>query len=149
MVESGSEEMFTGEYHHNLDTKGRMIIPVKFRDELNGEFVITSSLDGCLSMYAPAEWQILENKLNALPMTNQKARKLKRFLLGSAVSCELDKQGRILIPQVLRDKIQLKKDVTLVGVGDHIEIWASEKWEEENDFSDSLELAEDMEGLGI
>ncbi len=149
MVESGSEEMFTGEYHHNLDAKGRMIIPVKFRDELNGEFVITSSLDGCLSMYAPAEWQILENKLNALPMTNQKARKLKRFLLGSAVSCELDKQGRILIPQVLRDKIQLKKDVTLVGVGDHIEIWASEKWEEENDFSDSLELAEDMEGLGI
>lgn len=126
-----------------------MIIPVKFRDALNGEFVITSSLDGCLSMYAPAEWQILENKLNALPMTNQKARKLKRFLLGSAVSCELDKQGRILIPQVLRDKIQLKKDVTLVGVGDHIEIWASEKWEEENDFSDSLELAEDMEGLGI
>lgn len=149
MVESGSEEMFTGEYHHNLDAKGRMIIPVKFRDELNGEFVITSSLDGCLSMYAPAEWQILENKLNALPMTNQKARKLKRFLLGSAVSCELDKQGRILIPQVLRDKIQLKKDATLVGVGDHIEIWASEKWEEENDFSDSLELAEDMEGLGI
>lgn len=149
MVESGSVEMFTGEYHHNLDAKGRMIIPVKFRDDLNGEFVITSSLDGCLSMYAPAEWQILENKLNALPMTNQKARRLKRFLLGSAVPCELDKQGRILIPQVLRDKIALKKDVTLIGVGDHIEIWASEKWEEENDFSDTQELAEDMEGLGI
>ncbi len=149
MVESGLKGMFTGEYHHNLDAKGRMIIPVKFRENLSGEFVVTRSLDGCLSMYAPDEWKVLEDKLNGLPMTNEKARKLKRFLLGSAVSCELDKQGRILIPQVLRDKAELTKDVTLVGVGDHVEIWSSEKWELDNDFSDTSELAEDMEGLGI
>lgn len=149
MVESGTKGMFTGEYHHNLDAKGRMIIPVRFREDLSGAFVVTRSLDGCLSMYRPEEWRILEEKLNSLPMTNEKARKLKRFLLGSAASCDLDKQGRILLPQVLRDKAELNKDVTLVGVGDHVEIWSSDKWISENDFSDMEELAEDMEGLGI
>ena len=149
MVESGSEEMFTGEYHHNLDTKGRMIIPVKFRDELNGEFVITSSLDGCLSMYAPAEWQILENKLNALPMTNQKARKLKRFLLGSAVSCELDKQGRILVPQTLREFAGLDKDVVLTGNLNRIEVWSKEKWSENCNYDDMDSIAESMQNIGI
>ena len=114
---------FTGEYHHNLDAKGRLIIPARFRDQLGDEFTVTRSLDGCLAMYASKEWQELEEKLNALPMTNEKARSLKRFLLGSAVSCELDKQGRILLPQVLRDRAGLDKDITLLGVGDHIEIW--------------------------
>ena len=141
--------MFTGEYHHNLDAKGRMIIPARFRDTLVNEFVVTRSLDGCLSLYAPAEWKILEDKLNALPMTNQSARRLKRFLLGGAVVCELDKQGRILIPPVLRENAGLQKDVVLLGVGDHAEIWSSEKYLETNDFSDEDALAADMEGLGI
>lgn len=141
--------MFTGEYHHNLDAKGRMIIPVKFREDLSGAFVVTRSLDGCLSMYRPEEWDVLERKLNSLPMTNEKARRLKRFLLGGAVSCELDRQGRILIPQVLRETAALHKDIVLVGVGDHVEIWASEKWASDNDFSDMDMLASDMEGLGI
>ena len=149
VAESGDCWMFTGEYHHNLDGKGRMIVPVRFRENLNREFVLTRSLDGCLSMYAPAEWKLLEEKLAALPMTNEKARRLKRFLLGSAVSCELDGQGRILIPQVLREKAGLRKDVCLIGVGDHAELWDNERWISENDFSDSAELAEDMEGLGI
>lgn len=96
--------MFTGEYHHNLDAKGRLIIPVRFREGLGTEFTVTRALDGCLAMYASTEWQALEAKLTALPMTNEKARSLKRFLLGSATTCELDKQGRILIPQVLREK---------------------------------------------
>lgn len=149
MVESGTSGMFTGEYHHNLDAKGRMIIPVKLREDLSGAFVVTRSLDGCLSMYRPEEWDVLERKLNSLPMTNEKARRLKRFLLGGAVSCELDRQGRILVPQVLRDQAELNKDVVLVGVGDHVEIWASEKWISDNDFSDMDALASDMEGLGI
>ena len=150
MVESGEIGMFTGEFHHNLDAKGRMIVPSKFREGLSGEFVVTRSLDGCLSMYAPEEWAILEQKLNSLPMTNEKARMLKRFLLGSAASCEIDKQGRILIPQVLRDKVGLDKDVVLAGVGDHIEIWSSDKWDESNKaFDDTAILASDMEGLGI
>ena len=82
-------------------------------------------------------------------MTSEKARKLKRYILGSAVSVECDKQGRILIPQVLRDKAELEKDVMLLGVGDYAEIWSSESYEEKNDFSDTEELAKDMEGMGI
>ena len=107
--------MFTGEYHLNLDTKGRMMIPAKFREDGYSEFFLTRSLDGCLSLYAIQEWKKLEEKLQALPMTSEKARKLKRYILGSAVSVECDKQGRILIPQVLRDKAELEKDVMLVG----------------------------------
>ena len=82
--------MFTGEYHHNLDTKGRMMIPAKFREDGYNEFTLTRSLDGCLSLYAIPEWKELEEKLQALPMTNKQARTLKRFLLGSAISCDCD-----------------------------------------------------------
>ncbi|SFG26543.1 division/cell wall cluster transcriptional repressor MraZ [Oribacterium sp. WCC10] len=140
---------FTGEYHHNLDAKGRLIIPAKFRDQLGMEFTVTRSLDGCLAMYASKEWEALEDKLNALPMTNEKARSLKRFLLGSANTCELDKQGRILIPQVLRDKAGLDKDITLLGVGDHIEIWDTDLYNEKYNFDDEEALEADWEGLGI
>ncbi|MBO5599050.1 MAG: division/cell wall cluster transcriptional repressor MraZ [Oribacterium sp.] len=140
---------FTGEYHHNLDAKGRLIIPAKFRDQLGTEFTVTRSLDGCLAMYAAKEWEILENKLSALPMTNEKARGLKRFLLGSANTCELDKQGRILIPPVLRDKANLDKDITLLGVGDHIEIWNADLYNEKYNFDDEEALEADWEGLGI
>ena len=140
---------FTGEYRHNLDAKGRLIIPARFRDQLGDEFTVTRSLDGCLAMYASPEWQALEEKLNALPMTNEKARSLKRFLLGSAATCELDKQGRILLPQVLRDRAGLDKDITLLGVGDHIEIWDTNTYEEKYSFDDEAELEADWEGLGV
>ena len=137
---------FTGEYRHNLDAKGRLIIPARFRDQLGDEFTVTRSLDGCLAMYAAPEWQ---EKLNALPMTNEKARSLKRFLLGSAAICELDKQGRILLPQVLRDRAGLDKDITLLGVGDHIEIWDTNTYEEKYSFDDEAALEADWEGLGV
>ncbi len=140
---------FTGEYRHNLDAKGRLIIPAKFRDQLGEEFTVTRSLDGCLAMYASTEWQALEDKLNELPMTNEKARSLKRFLLGSAAACELDKQGRILLPQVLRDRAGLDKDITLLGVGDHIEIWNTSTYEEKYSFDDEAALEADWEGLGV
>ena len=140
---------FTGEYHHNLDAKGRLIIPAKFRDQLGMEFTVTRSLDGCRAMYASKEWEALEDKLNALPMTNEKARALKRFLLGSANTCELDKQGRILIPQVLREKAGLDRDITLLGVGDHIEIWNADLYNEKYNFDDEAALEADWEGLGI
>ena len=140
---------FTGEYHHNLDAKGRLIIPAKFRDQLGMEFTVTRSLDGRLAMYAAKEWEALEDKLNALPMTNEKARSLKRFLLGSANTCEIDKQGRILIPQVLREKAGLDKDITLLGVGDHIEIWNADLYNEKYNFDDEEALEADWEGLGI
>lgn len=140
---------FTGEYRHNLDAKGRLIIPARFRDQLGDEFTVTRSLDGCLAMYASPEWQALEEKLNALPMTNEKARSLKRFLLGAAAICELDKQGRILLPQVLRDRAGLDKDITLLGVGDHIEIWNTSTYEEKYSFDDEAALEADWEGLGV
>ena len=140
---------FTGEYRHNLDAKGRLIIPARFRDQLGDEFTVTRSLDGCLAMYASTEWQALEDKLNELPMTNEKARSLKRFLLGSAAACELDKQGRILLPQVLRDRAGLDKDITLLGVGDHIEIWNTSTYEEKYSFDDEAALEADWEGLGV
>ena len=143
------EMSFTGEYRHNLDAKGRLIIPARFRDQLGDEFTVTRSLDGCLAMYAAPEWQALEEKLNALPMTNEKARSLKRFLLGSAAICELDKQGRILLPQVLRDRAGLDKDITLLGVGDHIEIWDTSTYEEKYSFDDEAALEADWEGLGV
>ena len=100
-------------------------------------------------MYAAPEWQALEEKLNALPMTNEKARSLKRFPLGSAAICELDKQGRILLPQVLRDRAGLDTDITLLGVGDHIEIWDTSTYEEKYSFDDEAALEADWEGLGV
>ncbi len=143
--------MYKGEYHHSLDPKGRLIVPSRLRDAAGdaAEFVVTRSFDGCLSMYAPREWEILEEKLNKLPLTNEKARKLKRFLLGSAVSCEVDKQGRMLIPQVLRERIGLFKEVVLVGVGDHIEIWEAGAWKESMDILLSSDAEDDMRDLGI
>lgn len=143
--------MYKGEYHHSLDPKGRLIVPSRLRDAAGdaAEFVVTCSFDGCLSMYAPREWEILEEKLNKLPLTNEKARKLKRFLLGSAVSCEVDKQGRMLIPQVLRERIGLFKEVVLVGVGDHIEIWEAGAWKESMDILLSSDAEDDMRDLGI
>lgn len=95
--------MFMGEYNHTIDVKGRLIIPVKFRESLGDEFVITKGLDGCLFVYTDEEWQNFENKLRTLPLTNKNARQFTRFFLAGAAACEVDKQGRILIPQVLRD----------------------------------------------
>ncbi|MBQ9863041.1 MAG: division/cell wall cluster transcriptional repressor MraZ, partial [Lachnospiraceae bacterium] len=94
--------MFMGEYNHTVDEKGRLIIPSKFREELGNEFVITKGLDDCLFIYNNTEWRALEDKLRALPLTNKNARTFARFMLGGAATVELDKQGRILIPQVLR-----------------------------------------------
>ena len=141
--------MFMGEYNHTVDEKGRLIIPVKFRDELGSEFVVTKGLDGCLFAYDLTEWRVLEEKLRALPLTNKDARAFARFMLGGAASVEIDKQGRILLPQVLRNFAGLEKDVVLIGVASRIEIWNKEKWEDASYDADAEELAEKMENLGI
>ena len=141
--------MFMGEYSHTIDTKGRLIIPSKFRDELGDEFVVTKGLDGCLFVFPNQAWQEFEEKLRALPITNTAGRKFSRFLLGSAATCEVDKQGRILLPSVLREFAGIGKDAVLVGVGSRIEIWNKDKWREANTFDDMEEIAEHMEGLGI
>ena len=141
--------MFMGEYNHTVDAKGRLIVPSKFREQLGDEFVVTKGLDGCLFVYENTEWKILEEKLKNLPLTNANARKITRFFLAGATLCEVDKQGRILLPAVLRDFAGIDKDAVLVGVGSRIEIWSKDAWNESNTYDDMEEIAENMEGLGI
>jgi MraZ protein len=121
--------MFMGEYQHSIDEKGRLIIPAKFRDALGTGFVLTRGLDHCLFVYPRNEWEILEAKLKALPLTRSDARQFVRFFFSGATECELDKQGRINIPATLRQYASLEKDCVIIGVSNRVEIWASERWD--------------------
>lgn len=141
--------MFMGEYNHTIDAKGRVIIPSKFRETLGDEFVVTKGLDGCLFVYDNNEWVAFEEKLKSLPLTNKDARQFVRFFLAGAASVEVDKQGRILIPSVLREFSELTKDVVLVGVGSRIEIWSKERWDGVATYEDMEQIAEHMEELGL
>lgn len=143
--------MFLGEYNHSIDTKGRLIVPAKFREGLGEEFIVTKGLDGCLYIYPINEWKEFEMKLSELPMGKSDIRKMVRFFLSAATQVELDKQGRILIPGTHRTFAGLEKDVVLAGVGKKIEIWSKEKWEESAtfDYEDMDDVAERMADLGI
>jgi len=122
--------VFMGEYQHTIDSKGRVSIPARFREELGELFVITKGLDNSLFVYPMEEWRRLEQKLKSLPFTRADARAFARFFFSGAVECELDKQGRVLLPQVLREHARINKDVVIIGVSTRIEIWAKEVWEE-------------------
>lgn len=139
------------QYNHTIDAKGRVIIPAKFREKLGDNFVITKGLDGCLYGYAREEWSAFEEKLGTLPITNKNSRQFTRFFLAGAAECELDKQGRILIPGVLREFAGLEKDVVLVGVASKIEIWSKERWDEANgDYENDMDdIAMNLENLGF
>lgn len=143
--------MFMGEYNHTIDAKGRLIVPAKFREILGDNFIVTKGLDGCLFVYPNDEWTRFEEKLKSLPLTNKNARQFTRFFLAGAAACEVDKQGRILLPQVLRGFASLEKDVVLVGVASRIEIWSRERWDESmNTYDGDMdEVAENMESLGF
>ena len=141
--------MFMGEYNHTIDAKGRLIIPAKFRELLGTEFVLTRGLDGCLFIYPVDEWKAFEQKLRALPLTNKNARPFSRFFVAGAAMCELDRQGRVLVPQTLREFAGLEKDVVLTGNLDRIEVWSKEKWSENCDYDDMNEIAESMQDMGI
>lgn len=141
--------MFRGEYNHTIDDKGRLIIPSRFRYELGESFVLTRGLDGCICIYPQNEWDLLEAKLRELPLTNRNSRLVTRFLVGGAVSCELDKQGRILIPAPLREHAGLTKDVVLVGTLERIEIWDKTRWNETCSFDDVEAIAESISDCGI
>ena len=108
--------MFMGEYNHTIDAKGRLIVPSKFREKLGNEFIATKGLDGCLFVYPNEEWANIEEKFRNIPLTTKDARKFSRFFFAGAAVCEVDKQGRILLPQVLREFADLQKDAVLVGV---------------------------------
>lgn len=150
MVNNG-DKMLIGEYRHSLDSKGRMIIPAKFRDELGEEFVMTKGLDNCLFVYPKDEWIKIENKLKNLPMTNKAVRSFVRTFFSGAVDQSLDKQGRVLIPQNLREHSQINKEAVVIGVSTRVEIWSTENWDSYND-DEGLsyeEMAEKMTELGI
>jgi len=143
--------MFMGEYNHTIDAKGRLIVPAKFREILGDNFIVTKGLDGCLFVYPNDEWTRFEEKLKSLPLTNKNARQFTRFFLAGAAACEVDKQGRILLPQVLREFAGLEKEVVMVGVANRVEIWSKERWQECIDsYDDDMdEVAENMESLGF
>jgi MraZ protein len=145
----GLQFMFMGEYNHTIDAKGRLIIPSRFRDELGDTFVMTKGLDGCLSIYPKGEWEEFEKKLRSLPLTSKNARTFTRFFVAGAAACELDRQGRVLVPATLREYAGLTKDVVLTGNLNRIEVWSKEKWAENSNYDDMDSIAEELTELGI
>lgn len=143
--------MFMGEFQHNIDTKGRLIVPAKFRDLLGEKFVVTRGMDGCLFGYPMSEWALLEDKLKEMPLAKKDARTFVRFFYSAATECEIDKQGRINIPSTLRTHAQIEKACVIIGVSNRIEIWDEARWQEfsseaEENFD---EIAETMIDFGF
>ncbi|MCI5675329.1 MAG: division/cell wall cluster transcriptional repressor MraZ [Ezakiella sp.] len=143
--------MLIGEFNHNIDEKGRLTIPSKMRHELGENFIITKGLDGCLFAYSINEWANFEDKLSVLPSGRKETREIQRFFFSGASDVSFDKQGRVLIPQNLRDHAGLSKEVVIAGVSKRLEIWDKEKWDNlDEDSEKSIEdIAEEFGKLGI
>lgn len=143
--------MFLGEYKHNLDIKGRMAIPAKFRDKLTAGAIITRGIDNCLFVFANAEWEVLAQKLIALPLAQANSRAFVRLMLAGASDVEIDNQGRILIPDYLRKYAGLKKEVVVAGLYNRIEVWDEAAWQsyKTKTESSSEAIAEKLGELGI
>lgn len=143
--------MFLGEYQHSLDNKGRLTLPARFRADLGDAFVATKGMDNCLFIYPLSEWKVIEQKMRTLPITSSDARAFVRFFLSGASECELDNQGRVVIASNLREYAGIDKDVTVIGVGTRVEVWARDKWEGyAQGASASYEaIAENLVDLGI
>lgn len=141
--------MFIGEYRHNLDSKNRLIIPAKFRDQISSSVYVTEWMDGCLAVYTEDKWNEIIEKLNQLPKTSVSARKFVRRITGKADECTIDNQGRMLLPQFQITDTKIEKNCVIVGVSDHFEIWPVEKYDAYDDDSDeSFEnLAEGLTDL--
>ena len=140
--------MFMGTYEHGLDAKGRVIVPAKLRESLGESFVVTLGLDGCLFAYPMEEWEGFIDKLKGLP-GNKEGRKLQRHFMANAALCEVDKQGRTLIPAKLREAAGLTKDIVFVGVLSKIEIWSKEIYKANDDFGDIDDIADHMFEFGL
>ena len=142
--------MLIGEYEHSLDAKGRLIMPAKLRADIGEKFILSKGLDGCLFAFSMQEWNNFEEKLKSLPLSDKNARSFVRFFLAGATECEIDKQGRFLIPNNLRVIANLEKEAIIIGVGTRLEIWNKEKWQTNCDEEISPEeIAEHMSNLGI
>lgn len=144
--------MFRGRYEHTLDKKGRLSIPSRFREVLSERYdsrLVITTYDGCLISYPYAEWQKLEEKVAELPEFKKDTRAFLRFFYSSAADCAIDKLGRILIPQSLRDYAKLEKDVILVGAFKHVEIWSKAVWEEAESVASQEDIVNTLERLGL
>jgi len=142
--------MFMGEYNHTVDTKGRLIVPSKFRDQLGDEFVVTKGLDGCLFVYTLDEWHKIEEKFRDITATSKDARKFARFFFSGAMEGELDKQGRVMVPPNLREYGKLAKDVVIAGAGTRLEIWDKEVRAQYNaECQTPEEMAASMSDIGF
>ncbi len=142
-----------GQFNHTIDTKGRLIIPSKLREQLGLTFVVTRGQDGCLDAYPNDEWEKIEEKLNSLPSIKKSVRDLQRFYRAGAMDCEIDNQGRILLSPTLREFAKLEKDVVIIGNGTKAEIWDKDVWEKSNaiesiDF-DSMEDIFEQSGISF
>ena len=140
--------MYTGEYNHTIDNKGRMIVPAKFREALGESFMVTRGVGNCLTIYDMNEWNEYIAKLRALPGSKE-AMTMIRFIVAGAIEAEVDKQGRILVPAKLREWAGLDKDVVLAGMIGHIEVWDKSKWDEANAFDDMEGISEHLAELGL
>lgn len=143
--------MLMGEFQHSIDSKGRLIVPAKFREELGDSFIVTRGLDGCLFGYPREEWMRVQEKLQALPLAKKQARQFVRFFYSAATECSVDKQGRINLPQTLIEFADLEKACYLIGVSQRIEIWSQSRWES---FAEEAEasyetIAEEMIDFGF
>lgn len=143
--------MFMGEFRHNIDAKGRLIIPSKFREQCEASVVVTRGFEGCLALYTQEGWQEYYAKLQTLPKNKKEARLFVRMVTSRASDCEFDKLGRINIPNVLREVGNLDKECVIVGVGDHVEIWNQASWDEyyDDNKDDFDEISESLEGFEI
>lgn len=137
-----------GEYEYNIDNKGRLIVPPKFRSFLGNAFVLTKGLDGCLFVFPQPEWEDFEKKLRELPVADKKARAFTRFFFAGAAECNLDRQGRFSIPAPLRKFAGLQKTAVIVGVTNRIEIWDYDTWIDYNE-KNTADFADQMAELGI
>lgn len=143
--------MFIGEYQHNIDEKGRLAIPAKFRKELKIGAVVTKEVDDCLSLYPKNEWKKYADKIASLPTSKADARAFARLKLGSAMDLEVDGQGRMLIPEYLRKDTNLNKKVVIIGLYNRLEIWSEEKWQEYKNktAANSGQIAEALGEMGV
>ena len=141
--------MLIGEYEHTIDAKGRLSMPAKLRRDMGEAFIVTKGLDGCLFAFSQNEWMNFESKLKSLPLSDKNARNFVRFFLAGATECEIDKQGRFLIPSNLRETAKLEKEAVIIGVGTRLEIWNKDVWSSKDEEISADEIAENMTLLGI
>ncbi|MCD8049493.1 MAG: division/cell wall cluster transcriptional repressor MraZ [Clostridia bacterium] len=139
--------MLSGEYQHSLDAKGRTILPVKLREEIGDSFYVTRGFEGCLAIYSKEEFEKLGAAISALPGNMHEVRRLRRTIITGAHPCEVDKQGRFVIPPQLRVPAKLEKDIVIVGNVDHAEIWDKDAWNDYLYGEDSMSLEEAAEAL--